>query len=1037
MRWSVDCEGMATVVPALNYRRGLAFLAGVGFAAVPTVGPYLAILAVASGRLQIHRADRWWWAAAVLLGLPWLVQGTVWPGLGATAQVLAVWLIFRSASELRSAYRDSSLPGDAAAGLLVGFAAAMGLGLQQAATWRPETARGAFDLFAWSTSPALFGHAMLVLAALLAVILPTAPQRLAALALGAIAVLASGTQEAVLVWILLTIGFRLIGHRVTRRTAIAEWALIALMVLVATGATSAIGLGRTGYRLELQPAPSGVNLFRGTAIADGEWWYPLGVGLQSTPVVLNGVERVGYAVTKMDAAPWSRLQQIVVLEPGTEYVLSVAWRADDAAHPGLDGWGRASELGRDASVAATFVDGAWRAESSRHFELLGSGVVNEDDGWRRGHVAFRYVDAAPLTWYVGAVPDRRLRTGSTVTFAEFQLMPGDMRQPYVPNAAGVPLVDLRTTRLPLWREAVEAITARPWWGWGVHGFSSAVTQLRPDDARFRPVAAHAHNLLLDTWVERGLVGVVGLLLLAGVLSLRALQHRDRAMFLVLLAIALLNVFETTMFNGALIYPLAAVLGWRAVGHMTVSHTQTGYGSAAAVRLALAATDVAVAALALLLGLLVGHGGSFADGLPAAWTPGLAYVTLLWPAFAWASGLYPGYGRMLHDELGRSVRASAAAAVTLGFAALLLPEMLPLGTRGVLVAAAVAVVLAPFARAGTKQVLEWARLWGRPVVMLGTGPIAAGVVRYLIAHPGVGLRPVAAFGEAEWDVRQLPVRGGLEESWAYLARYEVRHAIVTPDAATVVGYDEVLRRAERALRFVQFVPDLHGIPASSVVSAPLGTTLGLEVRNQLASGTNRAVKRTVDVLGAAALLVPLAPILLAIALWIRLDSRGRVFYLSPRLGRHGRTFACIKFRTMHDDADDRLAQVLATDAVMRAEYERFHKLADDPRVTRAGRVLRRLSLDELPQLLNVLAGEMSLVGPRPYMVRELDEMGPERDIVLLARPGLTGYWQVSGRNDFTFAERQSMEAHYVRNWSVWWDVELLFRTPRALVRRTGS
>jgi len=1027
---------VATLPTSAGLRRGLTFLAGVGFAAVPSVGPYLALLVVSSGRLEVQRADRWWWAAAALLGLPWLATGHVWAGLAATLQVLAVWLILRSTSLLRHLWRTPSLPPAAAGGLLVGFVAALALGLQRSGTWRLETAQSAFDLIAWSSSPALFGHAMLLLAALLSVVLPSPTLRVVALALGAFAVLMSGAHEAVLTWLLVAIGLRFAGRRGGRASSAAEWALVALMLVVASGATAAVGLGRTGYRLDLLAPPTGGNLFRGTEVLDRSWWLQLGVEASTTPVRVEGEVRTGFVVEKSDAASWSRLQQIVVLAPDQPYVLSVAWQAAEGLRPGLDGWGRPRSGGRDANLAATYVGGDWRIAASEHFEVHGGGVEALDGGWRRGHLAFTYRGAAPLTWYVGAVPDRSAQLGRTTTFATLSLVQGSEPLPYVAGAADRGVADLRTTRLPVWREAIEAIAARPWWGWGPVGLPAATAALEPDDVRYRPVAAHAHNLLLAVWVERGFVGVVGLALLVGLLALRTLQQRDRAMAVVLAGVALLNLFESTLFTGAVIYPLAAALGWRAVGHRTAARTQTGYGSAAAVRLALAASDVAVAAVALSAGLALFRGASPVAALLAGWTPAVAYATLLWPAFGWASGLYPGYGRAAHDELARTVRASAAATVTLGFAALLFADALSIGTRTLLVAGPLSVLLAPLARSATKQLLRHARLWGRPVVILGTGATAARVARHLLDHPGVGLHPVAAFGEAAWDLAPLPVAGEIHEAWGYLQRHGIRHVIVAPEAAAHVGFDEVLRRADRGLRYVQFVPDLHGVPASSVVAAPLGTTLGLEVRNQLASGTNRALKRGVDLLGSALGLLLLGPLLLAVAAWIRLDSRGPALYLSPRVGRYGRTFHCIKFRTMHVDAEERLARLLAADPELRAEYERYHKLAQDPRVTRAGRWLRRASLDELPQLVNVLVGRMSLVGPRPYLVRELEVMGPERDLIFLARPGMTGYWQVEGRNDVTFGERQAMEATYIRNWSVWWDLEILARTPLVVVARTG-
>jgi len=1025
---------MATVAPASPTRRGLAFLAGVGFAAVPTVGPYVALLALASGGLQIHRADRWWWFAAVLLGLPWMLTGSVWAGVGASAQVVAVWLIFRAAAEVRHAVRGTTLPFDVGAGLLVGLAGAMALGLERAATWRLDSARSAIDVFAWTASPALYGHAMLLLAALLAVIVPSTALRVLSLGLGAVAVIVSGSHEAVLAWLLVAIGLRFVGRRGGRAASLAEWALIALMLTVATGLTTLVGLGTTGFRLDVVPPAAGANLFRGTEAATGEWWYPLGVEVDAVPVALDGVARMGYRVTKSDPESYARLQQIVELRPGSDYVLAVAWRGDGDVRPGLDGWGRIEGTDQAVNLAATLRDGAWVASGSGPIAVLASEVTPVADGWTRGHVAFRYDGAAPLIWYVGAVPDRSDATGVSTLFAEFQLIEGQAWLPYLPNEADVRLTDLRTTRLPLWRQATEAISARPWLGWGPGGYVTAAQALQPDDARYRPLAAHAHGLVLDTWTERGVVGLLGLLLLGGVMTLRVLQQRDRAMAVVLAGVVLLSVFDTTFFNGAMIYPLAAVLGWRAVGHRAPALAETGAGSAVAVRLALATTDVAVAAVGLALGIAL---TGARDPSAAAWTPTLAYATLLWPAFAWLTGAYPGYGRALRDELAGAVRSSLSASVTLGFAVLVLPAALPIGPRAVWVAALVTVLLSPLARLFAKQGLRVARLWGRPVAIVGTGPGAARVARHLLAHEGIGLHPIAAFGDADWDVPSLPVTGSLDEVWERVRALRVQHLIVAPEAADRVGFDEVLQRGERAVRYVQFIPDLHGIPASSVRATPLGTTLGLEVRNQLASGANRALKRITDLLGSTLLLVVLGPALLAIAAWIRRDSPGPALYFAPRVGRYGRTFACVKFRSMHVDAEARLQQLLAHDDRLRDEYERFHKLEGDPRVTRAGRLLRKLSLDEFPQLLNVFLGQMSLVGPRPYLVRELDEMGPERELIFLARPGMTGYWQTEGRNDVTFEERQAMEAAYVRNWSLWWDVEIMLRTPVVLLTRTGK
>jgi len=472
--------------------------------------------------------------------------------------------------------------------------------------------------------------------------------------------------------------------------------------------------------------------------------------------------------------------------------------------------------------------------------------------------------------------------------------------------------------------------------------------------------------------------------------------------------------------------------------------------AAAVRVVLAAADVGVAAQSIAAGLALGR--LLEPGtVGPAWPALLPLLGLAWPAYAWAADLYPGYGRALHDELARTVRTGAAAAATFSVVTLLLGDAVPFGPVAMLLTITVSSVGAPFARAAAKFALRRAGLWGRPVVLLGTGPSAARVARYLFDHPGSGLHLVAAFGgaaaaqgraaaalgDAAATLPDLEVLGTIDDAWAFLETAGIRHAIITSEAGVHVGYDEVLRRAERTLRFVQFIPDLPGVPASSARAAPIGATAGIEVRNQLASAAGRAAKRALDVAASTVALLLLGPLLLALAAWIRFDSRGGALYLSPRVGRYGRTFHCVKFRTMHVDAEARLERLLEQDAELRAEYETFHKLADDPRITRAGRWLRKASLDELPQLINVFRGDMSIVGPRPYLVRELDQMGPDRDLILLTRPGITGYWQVEGRNEVTFEARQAMEAAYVRNWSVWWDLEIIARTPLVLLARTGK
>jgi undecaprenyl-phosphate galactose phosphotransferase len=207
---------------------------------------------------------------------------------------------------------------------------------------------------------------------------------------------------------------------------------------------------------------------------------------------------------------------------------------------------------------------------------------------------------------------------------------------------------------------------------------------------------------------------------------------------------------------------------------------------------------------------------------------------------------------------------------------------------------------------------------------------------------------------------------------------------------------------------------------------------LRVPNNLLKPWNVLVKRTLD-LGLGGVLALFAlPVVAIAALAVKLDSPGPAFHTEPRVGRGGRKFPCFKLRTMYLDASERLAAHLVADPQAREEWERYRKLRRyDPRVTRVGRFLRRWSLDELPQLWNVLRGEMSLVGPRPYLPEETELLSG--DGMLDVPPGLTGLWQVSGRNALDFQTRQLLDRWYVSNWTPWLDLFILLRTPPAILR----
>jgi exopolysaccharide production protein ExoY len=217
--------------------------------------------------------------------------------------------------------------------------------------------------------------------------------------------------------------------------------------------------------------------------------------------------------------------------------------------------------------------------------------------------------------------------------------------------------------------------------------------------------------------------------------------------------------------------------------------------------------------------------------------------------------------------------------------------------------------------------------------------------------------------------------------------------------------------------------------------------GTRAADAVAGGQSRKaqkiVKRSLDIAIASMALIVLMPLLLLVGVMVKISDGGSVFYAHRRIGLGGREFGCLKFRTMRQDAAERLAALLASAPELKREWEETRKLKDDPRVTLLGNLLRRSSLDELPQLLNVLLGHMSLVGPRPVTSEELPRYAEHLGAYLAVRPGVTGHWQTNGRSDVSYQSRVLMDAEYARNWSLLWDLRILFKTVPVLFSGRGS
>jgi Undecaprenyl-phosphate galactose phosphotransferase WbaP len=443
--------------------------------------------------------------------------------------------------------------------------------------------------------------------------------------------------------------------------------------------------------------------------------------------------------------------------------------------------------------------------------------------------------------------------------------------------------------------------------------------------------------------------------------------------------------------------------------------------------ALMSSDLAVFGIALSVAVAVRV--SLLPALSRAfWRPPYPlahYVTLWWiPIVYLASLSYAGlYTRRdpMWEEVRRCLIGASVAALLI-FAVMSIAKTSDDVSRPVIVMVwAILLILLPVSRWIIKEALVALGPWRRRALLVGTGPLADTVARALRRHRTLGYELVDA----------IPDPGSIAERAAEAGAQEI--ILAAPE----LGRAELLTLVERLRGIAENVmvaPDLAEAPVLGV--EVLGfledRALLLRIPNNLQKPWNLALKRAFDLCVGTMIGVLALPFLALAALAIRLDSPGPVLHIEPRLGRNRTPFACLKLRTMHLDGDDRLSAYLTVHPEAAEEWEQYRKLrSHDPRVTRLGAVLRRYGLDEIPQVLNVLRGDMSLVGPRPYLPRELAEVAEEG--MLDVRPGMSGLWQVSGKNTLDFRERTRLDRWYVNNWSLWLDVIVLVKTLPIVVR----
>ena len=342
----------------------------------------------------------------------------------------------------------------------------------------------------------------------------------------------------------------------------------------------------------------------------------------------------------------------------------------------------------------------------------------------------------------------------------------------------------------------------------------------------------------------------------------------------------------------------------------------------------------------------------------------------------------------------------------------------------------------------------------PTLIVGTNPEAAGTIKELRERPDLGYRVIGAVAgsvtgentEAFENGQDVAVVGRVDELPDLIRAYDIQEVIITDNTIPSELLFEAMLGIGRSRRVeFRFAPSLFDLLPQKTSVEQIGVLPMVRLFREPLSEMQRFVKRLSDIIISAIALILAAPIWLAIAVMIKLDSKGPVMFRQERVGMDGRVFLCYKFRTMRVDADEGVHRAayqknIGGDSAANAGDEDeplFGKVKDDPRVTRFGKRLRRSSFDELPQFLNVLKGDMSVVGPRPPIAYEVEEYDIWHRKRLDMKPGITGLWQVSGRSRLTFEEMVKIDLYYIENWSIWLDLKIILLTLPAIVRGEGA
>ncbi len=423
-----------------------------------------------------------------------------------------------------------------------------------------------------------------------------------------------------------------------------------------------------------------------------------------------------------------------------------------------------------------------------------------------------------------------------------------------------------------------------------------------------------------------------------------------------------------------------------------------------------------------------------------------FLLLFWLVFE-KLGLYSGTsihsGASLGpvEEIRRTVYAVCGIFIMLGFGNYCYRPDEYLYSRTILIGTCLTcLILLPLNRFILRKICVHMNCWGVPAIIIGSGDIACKIFENMRRHPEYGLIPVGFF--TDHKQHNMPSEaifmGGLKDIPEKSLKMAVKYAILAKEAPLDSPYiQQIINEYGLLFPHLLLIPKSFLKTCSGIIPKDISGILGLEIRHNLQIPAIYQLKNILDYALTLPCLIAALPVMGLIAILIKLDSPGPVTFKHRRITKNGRYINIYKFRTMVDNAQGKLHELLNNSPEMKQEWGAYGKLTNDPRITQVGHWLRETSLDELPQLFNVLQGKMTLVGPRPLIAEELEIYGETAAIFNQVLPGLTGLWQVSGRNELTYKERAKLDLYYVNNWSVWLDIYILAKTVYTVFFRFGA